>query len=214
MVQRYLVPDGGVGLGRSDVEDVAAPPDPAHRRIAHGGLPDLGVRLLVGPSGGPRSGHVVVAAVVGHLVVAPQPAHQAEGFGAAGAALGHPGSEGFAFLRAVTQPDAEDEAPFRDVVEGRHLLRDLHRIQQRQQQDRGGQLHVARLGRQPRQHRPGLEVLEGVDQVVMGPAVDVEPGVAGGPELLQVILPLLLVVDAVPLHHLPDLVTNAHNFTP
>ena len=197
-----------------DVEDVAASADPTHRRIAHGGLPDLGVWLLVGPGGGPRAGYVVVAAVVGHLVVGPQPAHQAEGFGAAGAALGHPRSEGFTLLRAVAQPDAEDEAPFRDVVQGRHLLGHLHRIQQRQQQDRGGQLHVARLGGQPRQHRPGLEVLEGVNQVVVGPAIDVKPGVAGGPELLQVVLPLLLMVDAVPLHHLPNLVSNAHILTP
>jgi hypothetical protein len=28
-----------------------------------------------------------------------------------------------------------------------------------------------------------------------------------------VVLPLLLMVDAVPLHHLPDLVTNAHILT-
>ena len=122
-------------------------------------------------------------------------------------------SEGFTLLRPVAQPDTEDEAPLRDVVEGGRLLGDLHRVQQRQQQDRGGQLHVSRLGGQPRQHRPGLEVLEGVDQVVVGPAIDVEPGVAGGPELLQVVLPLLLMVDAVPLHHLPDLITNAHILT-
>ena len=133
MVQRYLAPDGSVGLGGSDVENVAAPADPAHRRIAHRGLPDLGVGLLVGPRGGPRRGYVVVAAVVGHLFVAPQPAHQAESLGTAGAALGHLRSEGFTLLRAVTQPDTEDEAPFRDVVEGRRLLGDLHRIQQRQQ---------------------------------------------------------------------------------
>ena len=65
----------------------------------------------------------------------------------------------------------------------------------------------------PRQHRPGLEVLERVDQVVVCPAVDVEPRVAGRAELLQVVLPLLLMVDAVPLHHLPDLITNAHIVT-
>ena len=53
-------------------------------------------------------------------------------------------------------------------------------------------------------------MLEGIDQVVVGPAVDVKTGVAGGPELLQVVLPLLLMVDAVPRHHLPNLVTNAH----
>ena len=57
-------------------------------------------------------------------------------------------------------------------------------------------------------------MLEGVNQVVVGPAIDVKPGVAGGPELLQVVLPLLLVVDAVPLHHLPNLVSNAHILTP
>ena len=142
--------DGGVGLGGTDVKNVAAPADPAHRRIAHRGLPDLGVGLLVGPGGGPRPGYVVVAAMVGHLIVSPQPAHQAESLGTAGAALGHPRSEGFALLRPVAQPDAEDETPFRDVVQGSHLLGHFHGIQQRQQQDRGSQLHVSRLGGQPR----------------------------------------------------------------
>ena len=119
----------------ADVQDVAAATDPAHRRIAHGGLPDRGMRLLVGPGSGTRAGHVVVAAVVGHLIVAPQSTHQAQGFGAAGAALGHPRAEGFALLRAVAQPDAQDETPLRDVVQCRHLLGDFHRVQQRQQQD-------------------------------------------------------------------------------
>ena len=56
-------------------------------------------------------------------------------------------------------------------------------------------------------------MLEGVDQVVVGPAIDVEPGVAAGPELLQVVLPLLLVINGVPLHHLPDLIANTHILT-
>ena len=74
-------------------------------------------------------------------------------------------------------------------------------------------MHVARLSGEARQHRPGLKVLEGVDQVVVAPAIDVEAGVAGCTELLQVVLPLLLMVDAVPLNDVPDLITNAHVFT-
>ena len=116
--------------------------------------------------------------MVGNLFIGPQPAHQTQRFGTTGAALRHPGPEGFTLLRAVTQPDAQNEAPLRDVVQSRNLLGDLHRIQQRQQQDRGGQFHVSRLGGQPRQHRPGLEMLERVDQVMVGPAIDVEPSVA------------------------------------
>ena len=56
-------------------------------------------------------------------------------------------------------------------------------------------------------------MLEGIDQIVVRPAINVEPGISGGPELLQVVPPLLLMVDAVPLHHLPDLVSNAHIVT-
>ena len=214
MVQRYLAPDGSVGLGGPDVEDVAAPGDPPHCRIAHRGLPDLGVWLLEGPGGGTRAGDVEVAAVVGDLILGPQAAHQPERLGAAGAAMGQAGSERLKLLRPVAQADAEDEAPFGDVVQGSRLLGDVHRVQQRQQQDRGGQLHVSRFGGQSGQHGPGLEVLEGIDQVMVAPAIDVEPGVARGPKLLQVVLPLLLMVDAVPLHHVPDLITNAHILTP
>ena len=59
----------------------------------------------------------------------------------------------------------------------------------------------------------GWKCWKGVNQVVVAPTVDVKAGVAGGAELLQVVLPLLLMVDAVSLHYVPDLVANAHIFT-
>ena len=75
-------------------------------------------------------------------------------------------------------------------------------------------MHIARLGRQPRQHRPGLKVLERVDQVVMRPAINVETGIARRPELRQVVLPLLLVPNGIARHHLPHLIPYAHKCLP
>ena len=54
------------------------------------------------------------------------------------------------------------------------------------------------LGRQACQHRQGLEMLERVNQIMVRPTIDVKAGVAGGPELLQVLPPLVLQVDAAP----------------
>src|SRR5437588_6943149 len=71
---------------------------------------------------------------------------------------------------------------------------------------------MARLGRQARQHRQGLEMLERVNQVVMRPAVDVKSGVSGCPELLQVLPPLLLQVYAAPEDHLTDLIADLHRY--
>ena len=202
--------NGLVGLRGANVQDFALPADAPDRRIAHGGLPDLGVGLLVGAGRGPGVGDVVVPAVVGDLVFGPQTAHQSHGLGTAGAPLRHARAEGLALLGTVAQADAQNEASLRDMVERRDLLGYLHRVQQRQQQHRRRQFHVARLGRQPGQHRPRLEMLERIDQIMVGPAVDIEPGVPGRPELPQVVLPLLLVVDGIPPDDLPDLITDAH----
>ena len=59
-----------------------------------------------------------------------------------------------------------------------------------------------------------LHVLVHVDVAVgicpHGVGTVASPGVPRGEELLQVVLPLLLMVDAVPLYHMPNLITNAH----
>ena len=210
VIQVNLVADGLVGLSRADIQDFALASDALHGRVAHGRLPDLGVRLLVGAGSGAGIGDLIVATVVGNFVLAPQPAHQAHGLGAAGAALGHTGAESLAFLGPVAQADTQDEASLGDVVQRGGLFRHVHGVEQRKQQNRGRQLHVARLPSQPRQDGPRLEVLEGVYQVVVRPAVDVEPGIAGRPELRQVVLPLLLVVNGVPLDDMAYLVAYAH----
>ena len=96
------------------------------------------------------------------------------------------------------------------MVKGGSLLRHIDWVQKRQQQDRCRQGHIARFGRQPRQDRPRLEVLEGVDEVVVAPAIYVEPGVPRCAKLRQVILPLLLVVDGIPVDNVANLVGYAH----
>ena len=214
MIQVKLAADGFVGLRRANVQDFALAAHPRHRRVAHGRLPDFGVRLLVGPGGRAGAGYAVITPVMRDLILAPQTAHQRHSLGATGAPLRHPGAKGFAFLRPVAQPDAQDKPPLGDVIQRSRLLRHIHRIQQRQQQHGRRQLHIARLGRQPRQHRPGLKVLERVDQVVMRPAINVETGIARRPELRQVVPPLLLVPDGIPRHHLPHLIAYAHRGLP
>jgi hypothetical protein len=56
-----------------------------------------------------------------------------------------------------------------------------------------------------------VEMLEGVDQVMVGPAVDVKAHIPRGAELLQMVSPLCLVVNAVPDDYLAYLVTGPHS---
>jgi hypothetical protein len=53
-------------------------------------------------------------------------------------------------------------------------------------------------------------MLERVNQIMVRPAIDVKAGVAGSPELLQVLPPLLLQVNAAPEDHLTNLITDLH----
>src|SRR5262249_30333568 len=53
-------------------------------------------------------------------------------------------------------------------------------------------------------------MLERINQIMVRPAIDIKAGVAGSPELLQVLPPLVLQVDAAPEDHLPNLITDLH----
>ena len=59
----------------------------------------------------------------------------------------------------------------------------------------------------------GWKCWEGVYQVVVRPTIDVEPCIPRGPELLQMIAPLLLYIQGVPRDYLPDLVSDLHRGT-
>ena len=61
------------------------------------------------------------------------------------ALLGQP--ECVVLLLAVAEPEAEHEATLGDGVERGRGLRDLDRIEQRQQEDAGADAHLPRLGR-------------------------------------------------------------------
>ena len=117
-------------------------------------------------------------------------------------------------LRPVTKAYAQNEPSLRNVVQRGHLLGHIYRVQQGQKDDRCRQLHIAGFRRQPTKHRPRLEMLEGVDQVVMPPAEYIEPGVPGGPELFQVVLPLLLMVYGITVDYMAHLVAYAHCMLP
>ncbi len=90
-------------------------------------------------------------------------------------------------LVAVAQPGAEDEAPLGDDVERRHLLGDVHRIEQRQQQHRRADPHRSGLGGQTGERGHRLDLLERRREVVLPHDDEVEPGVARRPHLVDVL---------------------------
>ena len=96
------------------------------------------------------------------------------------------------------------------MVNGRDLLGDVHGVHKWKQQDGCRQFHVPRLRGQPRQHRQRLEVLEWINQIMMRPTVDIESGIPRGAELLQLVLPLLLQADRIPVDDLTNLVSDFH----
>ena len=56
-------------------------------------------------------------------------------------------------------------------------------------------------------------MLEWINQIMMRPTVDIESGIPRGAELLQLVLPLLLQSDRVPIDDLTNLVPDFHCVT-
>ena len=98
------------------------------------------------------------------------------------------------------------------MIERRDVFRDLHRIQQRREQHAGHEVHVAGLGREAREHRNRLEVLEGIDQPVVTPRDEVEAGVPARAKVLELLEPLPLQIVAAG-HDLTDLHADLHRIS-
>jgi hypothetical protein len=61
----------------------------------------------------------------------------------------------------ITDTYPQDDASFRDDIQSRHVLGDVHRVVQGQQDDRGADVQATRLGRHRRGHnqRRGQEAI-------------------------------------------------------
>ena len=93
-----------------------------------------------------RLAQVDVAALVGDVVLGPQPPDEAQPFEHARHPVGDLQPEGLEFLFAVADADAEDDAALGHDVEAGDLLGGLHRVQERQQGDSEHQIHRAGFG--------------------------------------------------------------------
>src|SRR5205823_2134250 len=89
-------------------------------------------------------------------ISAPQPLHELERLLELGHAVlaAEPGRG--QLLLAIADRHADVEAAVRDVIERGHVLGDVDRVQQRQQEHGGLEAHRAGLGREPREHRDRL----------------------------------------------------------
>ena len=90
-------------------------------------------------------------------------------------------------LLPVAEPEPEHEAAVGDGVERGRVLRDLDRIEQREQEDAGAHAHLPRLGRDPRQQRHGLEHLVRLGEEVLAGGDVVEAELARQPHLLAAV---------------------------
>ena len=99
----------------------------------------------------------VEAALVGHPLLRPQRGDQLEQLVHAGAALAVRDADGLELGLHPAHPDAEDRPATGQLVERRPLLRELHRLAERQHQDERAELDRAGDPRQRRQQRDRLE---------------------------------------------------------
>ena len=136
-------------------------------------------------------GDGVVLAFVLHLVFSPESLDDFQRLVHPTDALFALHSKGGVLLVAVAQADAEDETAVGDAVEGGDALGQLDRVVQRQQQHRGSDLHIARLGGQAGEQREHGAHLVGRGQVVLPRGDEAEPGIAGSGHLLDAVLNLL-----------------------
>ena len=155
--------DGGVGVGG----------DPQRRRA-------LGEQRQPGPL------EPEALALGGHRLAGQQPLHGVE-LGLEELPPPAVDGEAGALDRPVAEPDAEDEAPVGDRVQGGGVLRHLQRVEQREQQDPGADRHAARLGGDPRQQRDGLVHEVRLGEEVLAGEHRLEAQLAGERHLLEVL---------------------------
>ena len=158
-----------------------------HRGIVVGREPHRRVGPLHRAQHHARAGEVEEAPVMRHLIPRPQPLDDLQALHQAPHPLLGRDPERLVLLLAIAQPHAEDEAPLGDDVERGHLLGHVHRIEQRQQDHGGAHPHGPRLGGEPGERGQALHLLERRREEVLAHHDEVEAGVAGGPDLLDVL---------------------------
>src|SRR6266851_5266022 len=134
---------------RVDEPCVSEAAGPRDRRVGVGGYPYWRMRLLYRPN---RAGGVVELeepSLESNVVFGPEPFDEIERFDHPADLVARVDAEPFKFDFAITESDAEDQPPLAHYVERRYLLRDLDRVEQRQQNDSENKLHIARVGGKP-----------------------------------------------------------------
>ena len=96
-------------------------------------------------------------------------------------------SERVVLLLAVAEPEPEHEAAVGDGIERGCVLGDLHRVEQRQEEDAGAHPHLSRLGCDPREQRHELEHLVRLCEEVLARRDVVEAKLASQSHLLAAV---------------------------
>ena len=174
-----------------DQPGIAPSGGPPYGPVTVGGNPYRRMRPLHRAGRQLYLGNVIISSVEFHLLFSPEEFYQLQGFPHPPYPLAGLYSEGGELLFAVTKTDAEYEPASADRVQSCHAIGYLNRVVQRQQNNRGSNLHVAGFGCQPCQQRHGGAHLIWSCQVVLGGADKIEPGLPGRLHLLHALLDLV-----------------------
>ena len=118
------------------------------------------------------------ASVERHLVPRPEQPRETQGLEHPRDAVLAGDAERLVLLVAVAERGVDDDSPVREDVQGRDVLRHLHRVLQRDE-DRRKHVHVFRLGTDAGERDERLQHLEGMGEVVLAGVDVVESEVAG-----------------------------------
>jgi hypothetical protein len=131
-------------------------------------------------------------------VVAPQLADQLDALDETRHPLLEGNADRIELLFAIAEPETDNRPAAGHPVKGRALLRDDHRIEQRQKQQTRPQPHPLGLGSEARQQRHGLEHLQRRRHEMLADHQRVEPARLRHPDLLDQVGKLWREIGALP----------------
>src|SRR5216684_6167304 len=155
------------------------------RRVGLGGYPYWRMRLLYRPNRARGVVELEEPSLESNVVFGPEPFDEIERFDHPADLVPRVDAEAFKLDFAIAEPDAEDQPPLAHYVERRYFLRDLDRVEQRQQYDSENKLHIAGVCRKPAQQRHVLQRLVRWRKVMMARRDRVETGVTRQNSLLD-----------------------------
>src|SRR5216683_4001337 len=128
---------------RVDEPCVAEAAGTRDRRVGVGGYPYWRMRLLYRPNRARGVVELEEPALESYVILGPEPFDEVERFDHPADLVARIDAEPFKLDLAIAEPDAEDQPSLAHYVEGRYFLRDLDRVEQRQQYDSENKLHIA-----------------------------------------------------------------------